>query len=139
MKFSLDVPVERRRINDRGAITFDLSFPPSVNNLFANTTHGRVTSQQYRDWQARAGWEIVANRPGRVPGAVNVTLQFEEKNGRRDLDNLIKPVLDLCVKHKVIDGDHRSIVRAISASWSSKVEGVRITIEPAVTVQRAAA
>lgn len=139
MNFGLDVPVEKRRIKDRGAITFDLCFPPSTNNLFANTGHGRVATQPYRDWQTRAGWEIVSNRPGRIPGAVKVTLQFEEKGGRRDLDNLIKPVLDLCVKHSVIDGDHRSIVRAINASWSGKVQGVRVTIEPAVTVERTAA
>ena len=136
MSFGLDVPVEHRKIADReGSITFDLEFPPSVNNLFANGSSGRFTTPAYRDWQTRAGWEVVARRPGRVGGPVKVTLQYEEKSGRRDLDNLIKPVLDLCVKHQVIDGDHQSIVREINARWSAEVKGVRVTIEPTSAVR----
>lgn len=138
-KFGLDnCRVERRPIADHGAITFDLPFPPSVNNLFANGKAGRFTTQSYRDWQTAAGWRLLADKPGRVPGAVKITLQFEEKRGRRDLDNLIKPVLDLLVKHAVIDGDHRMVVRAIDAMWSAAVQGVRVGIEPAAVAKVAA-
>lgn len=137
--FGLDnARIERRPIADREAITLDLAFPPSVNNLFANGSKGRFTTQQYKDWQLHAGWKILAERPGRMPGPVKVTLQYEEKTGRRDLDNLIKPVLDLLVKHNVIDGDHRSVVREIGASWSMGVQGVRILIEPARAAKAAA-
>jgi crossover junction endodeoxyribonuclease RusA len=136
LRFSLDVPVEKRSIH-RSDITIDLEFPPSVNNLFVNGSKGRFTSPAYKDWQTRAGWEIIANRPGRVPGPVKVSFIFEDKAGRRDLDNLQKAPLDLLVKHKVIDGDHRSIVREINAKWGG-VKGVRIIIQSLSQVERAA-
>lgn len=136
-KFSLDTPVQRRAITAHEAVTIDLPFPPIVNNLFANGKSGRFTTQQYRDWQTNAGWKIRADRTPRVPGPVSLTLSYEEKSGRRDLDNLLKPVLDLLVKHNLIDGDHRTVVRAIAASWSRKVAGVRVTIAPAESARAA--
>jgi Holliday junction resolvase RusA-like endonuclease len=137
--FGLDnCRVSRGPVKDHDAITLDLPFPPSVNNLFANSSAGRFTTQQYRDWQTAAAWRLLADKPGRVPGPVKITLVYEEKNGRRDLDNLLKAVLDLLVKHNVIDGDHRTVLREISAKWSANVQGVRITITPAVKVERAA-
>ena len=42
-------------------------------------------------------------RPGRVPGPVRLTLTYEERAGRRDLDHLIRPVVDLCVRHALIE------------------------------------
>lgn len=137
--FGLDTcKVVKASIKDKDGITFDLPFPPSVNNLFATGSAGRFTTQQYRDWQQTAGWRLLADRPGRVPGPVKLTLVYEEKSGRRDLDNLLKAVLDLLVKHNIIDGDHRTVLRSINASWSSKVQGVRITIEPAAAAKAAA-
>lgn len=139
-KFGLDrcIPVTKAHLKPHENITIDLPFPPSVNNLFANGSKGRFPTQQYRDWQAAAGWKILADRPGRLPGPVKITLILEEKHGRRDLDNLVKAPLDLLVKHSVIDGDHRTVVREINSSWSNKVQGVRITIEPAKAAQVAA-
>lgn len=140
-KFGLDrcIPVTKAHLKPHENITIDLPFPPSVNNLFANGSKGRFPTQQYRDWQQSAGWKILAERPGRLPGPVKIILQYEEKNGRRDLDNLAKATLDLLVKHNVIDGDHRTVVREINLSWSNAVQGVRVTIEPARGVARAAA
>lgn len=141
MKFSLDVPVERRAVKDKEAVTIDLPFPPSVNAMFANNFgegRGRYPTKQYKEWQTEAAWRILSQRPGRVPGKVKITLEYEEKGGRRDLDNLIKSVLDALVKHKVIDGDHRSVLREISAKWSGEVRGVRITIAQAKELRRAA-
>jgi len=123
--------VSKATLKPHDSITLDLPFPPSVNNLFANGASGRYPTQQYRDWQTNAGWKIQADRPGRCPGPVKITMVFEEKGGRRDLDNLAKAPIDILVKHSVIDGDHRSVVREIHSSWSTKVQGVRITIAPA--------
>lgn len=137
--FGLDnCRVERRPITNKGAVTVDLPFPPSVNNLFANGSKGRFPTQQYRDWQTSAAWKLLADKPPRVPGPIKVSFEYEEKHGRRDLDNLLKAVLDLLVKHNIIDGDHRTVLRGITASWSNKVHGVRVTIEPAAAAQVAA-
>lgn len=136
-KFGLDTPVQRRHIDARSDVVVDLPFPPSTNNLFANGKHGRYITQEYKDWRTNAGWKIRAGHIGRLGGPVKVTLVYEERRGRRDLDNLVKPVLDLLVEHKVIDGDHRSIVREINASWSEKIQGVRITISQAEAARAA--
>jgi Holliday junction resolvase RusA-like endonuclease len=141
VRLTLDVPVQRKAIAPRESVTLELPFPVSVNAMFANNGgpgRGRYKTQQYRDWLTAATWRILADKPGRIPGPVSVTLVYEEKNGRRDLDNLIKGVLDLLIERNVIDGDHRSIVREINAKWSKSVQGVRITISQA-TDERAAA
>jgi len=132
-KFGLnrEVPVTKASLKPHDSIVLDLPFPPSVNNLFANGAKGRYPTQQYRDWQTSAGWKIQADKPGRFPGPVKIILLFEEKHGRRDLDNLSKAPLDLLVKHNVIDGDHRTVVREINSSWSNAIQGMRVIIETA--------
>ena len=72
-------------------------------------------------------------KPGRVPGPVRLTLLYEERPGRRDLDHLIRPVVELCVRHALIDGDHRAILREVRAGWGVGVRGLRVCIEPAVS------
>jgi Holliday junction resolvase RusA-like endonuclease len=130
--FGLDkIRVERKQIAAHDSVEVDLPFPPSVNNLFANGSSGRYITQQYKDWRTSAGWKLKIDRTPRLPGPVKITLTYEERRGRRDLDNLLKPVLDLLVEHKIIDGDHRTVVREIAASWSAKVQGVRVTVSPA--------
>lgn len=136
-RLSLDTPVERRAIVDHDSVTIDLPFPPSTNNLFGNGKSGRFITQQYKDWRTSAGWKLKSDRTPRFPGPVKIALIYEEKRGRRDLDNLLKPCLDLLVEHRIIDGDHRTVVREIAASWSEKVQGVRITIAPAESARAA--
>ena len=119
MRFSLDVPVEKRSLKARDAIRLDLEFPPPTENLEAQA-----------DWQARSGHVLASLKPGRVPGPVKLTLLYEERAGRRDLENLIRPVVQLCVRHALIDGDHRGVLREVRAGWAA-VRGLRVVIEPA--------
>jgi hypothetical protein len=119
MRFNLDVPVERRALKARDAIRLELEFPPSVE-----------AREALRDWQARAASVLACLRPGRVPGPVKLTLMYEERAGRRDLDHLIRPVVELCVRHALIDSDHRATLREVRAGWGP-VRGLRLTIEPA--------
>ena len=44
MRFSLDVPVEKRSLKARDAIRLDLEFPPPIES-----------ARSQADWQARAG------------------------------------------------------------------------------------
>ena len=136
LRFSLDVPVEKRKIT-RDNIVLSLEFPPSVNNLFANGSRGRFTTPAYKAWQDRCEAVILSMKPGRISGPVRLSLVYEDKPRRRDLDNLLKPAIDILVKHKIIDGDHRNIVREIRASWGQN-RGVTITIESLTMLQRAA-
>ena len=101
------------------AIRLDLEFPP--------VSGGEALA----DWTARSAGVLASLKPGRVPGPVRLTLTYEERAGRRDLDHLIRPVVDLCVRHALIDGDHRGTLREVRAGWGIGHRGVRITIEPA--------
>lgn len=108
----------------------DLPFPPSVNNLFINVKRGRIRSQKYEDWIQEAGTEILRQRPSKVAGPVSLFFEFRQIDKRkRDITNLLKAPEDLLVRHGIIEADDNSIVRAVHASWSEAVEGVRITVE----------
>jgi len=140
MKFSLDsYKVERRAIAPGGSVTLSMTFPPSVNNLFANSNcGGRFPSKQYKAWKDENAWALLAGKFSRVAGPVRLLFEVEDKAGRRDIDNLLKAPLDLLVKHNFIDGDHRSVVREITARWVHGVTGVRITISQAESARAAA-
>ena len=107
-----------RSLKARDAIRLDLEFPPSH------------AGEALRDWQARSAGVLACLKPGRVPGPVRLTLTYEERAGRRDLDHLIRPVVELCIRHALIDGDHRAILREVHAGWGT-VRGLRVVIEPA--------
>lgn len=108
-----------------------LPFPPSTNNLFINVKKGRIKSQRYDYWLMEARVDLLRQRPVKVGGPVNLTLEFKEPDKRlRDLDNLAKAPLDFLVAHGLIEADNNSIVRKINLAWSDDVEGCRITIEP---------
>jgi hypothetical protein len=119
MRFNLDVPVEKRSLKARDAIRLDLEYPPPLH-----------MGEALADWHARAAGVLACLKPGRVPGPVRMMLTYEERAGRRDLDHLIRPVVDLCVRHALIDGDHRAILREVRAGWGP-VRGLTVVIEPA--------
>lgn len=85
-----------------------LPLPPSTNNLYVNAKfgRGRYVSKEYRAWQQEAALCI----PPAVRGAykprdiVGVTIRAAVDH-RRDIDNIVKPVLDLLVKKLVIPDD----------------------------------
>ncbi len=105
---------------------YTLPIPPSLNNLFPGKAH-RYISQEYNAWRKEAGRILMAQggvRP--VLGPVCVTIIVAD-HGRKDLDNLIKPILDFCVHHGAIEGDSRKTLRELRVKWADIV-GVRIEI-----------
>jgi Holliday junction resolvase RusA-like endonuclease len=113
-------------------IVLHLPFPPSTNNLFINTSRGRIRSAKYDEWAAEAGWELARQRPYSVLGPVSLNFEFQSNRDKRkrDITNLLKAPEDLLVKFKVIEADDNTIVQSISANWSAEVKGVRVTITP---------
>jgi Holliday junction resolvase RusA-like endonuclease len=109
-----------------------LPFPPSTNNLFINTSRGRIRSSKYDEWAAEAGWELTRQRPSKVTGPVMLTFDFQSNRDKRkrDITNLLKAPEDLLVKFGIIEADDNTIVQFISAGWNPTVKGVRITITP---------
>jgi crossover junction endodeoxyribonuclease RusA len=111
-------------------IRIDLPKPPSVNNLHLNVRgRGRVKSPKYRAWIEHAGLALLMARPAKLQGPVSIDCEFEDK-GSGDIDNFSKAVLDLLVRHQVIEDDRRSIVRRLNLSWSTDVAGCRVTVTP---------
>lgn len=103
--------------------------PPSTNNLFINVKHGRIRSQKYDTWLQEANIDFLRQRPKKIEGPVNITMEFQEPKRKSDLDNRVKAPLDFLVKTNVIEADDNSIVRKLNLAWSDEVEGCRITIE----------
>lgn len=103
--------------------------PPSLNNMFVNVRgRGRIKSDRYRTWINAAGWDVKLAKAKPIHGPVRVSILINRPNKRSDLDNLVKPILDLLVTHGVLIDD--SQVMALSTEWSDVVEGVRIFLEP---------
>ena len=113
-------------------VIITLPMPPSTNNMFLNSSRGRFRSQKYDTWIQEAGWELTRQRPLKVAGPVALTFEFQDGRDKRkrDVTNLIKAPEDLLVSHGIIEADDQYIVREVRACWSSKVDGVHITIEP---------
>ncbi len=115
-----------------------LPMPPTTNHLRMPVRGRLVTSPEYRKWQEEAAHALwTHNQPTPILGAVGVHIQVCPTDKRiRDLDNTanFKAILDLLVRHGVIEGDDRRYVRYLSASWDDVGTEKRIvvTIKPAV-------
>lgn len=101
--------------------------PPSLNHAFANANSGRIKSLPYKDWLAYSHVELRTHPLWHVPGAARVLLLFNRAKTKADLDNLIKPVLDLLVSAGRMSDDRN--VQQLSAYFSSDVTGVLIEIQ----------
>jgi crossover junction endodeoxyribonuclease RusA len=86
-----------------------LPIPPTTNNLFRNIqTGGRARTAAYKTWLHEAGWEIKMQRAPTLHPPLRTCLRvlIEAPLGsNRDLDNALKPLLDLLVKMGVIADD----------------------------------
>lgn len=87
------------------AARFTCPIAPSVNNLFINRTNGRSRGALYRRWQKDAGWAVKLQAPKPIKGIVAILIEAP-LHRRRDVDNAIKPTLDLLVSLGLIDNDN---------------------------------
>ena len=88
----------------------DVPVPPSANNLYRNVRRrGRVRTAEYSSWlqaaqlviQSQVTRAIAARRPTDFFG-INLIARI---NHRRDLDNLVKPTLDLLRRLGLVPDD----------------------------------
>jgi hypothetical protein len=96
------------------AARFPVGIPPSVNNLFINVSTGRISGTRakarikgfdYRRWLHDEGWALKLLRIEPVPGIVRVLIEAP-LHRRRDLDNALKPLLDLLVTMHIVENDN---------------------------------
>jgi len=104
--------------------TVFLPRPPSLNNIFVNIPgRGRVKTHDYKTWLRSASNLIMAQKPVRVEGEVEITVAIGPRRG--DLVIRIKPLLDCLVTNGVIDDDKHVV--AITARWALE-DGAMVTI-----------
>ena len=102
-----------RRVVDE--VTILLPIPPSANDLHDHKPGRPVRSNAYSAWIRDAGWRLLEQRPGRVPGAYILLLAVPETETKVDLDNLSKATSDLLQQHGVIDNDRKA--RRVVLDW----------------------
>ena len=102
-------PAVGRVVAERGrGVTADLPAPPSANALFVWRDGRRRKTGAYRKWlrdaeiMYRCGFGCVTPMPNRTLLRVTVEAAIDHK---RDLDNLLKPILDSLKHARVIPDD----------------------------------
>lgn len=115
----------------RRTLSVDLPMPPSVWDLYVGNGHNRRRSAEYRKWVTEAGWMLVAQRNQggcfkQFKGDVDVKVRaYRPANRGRDLDNILKALLDLLKSTGTIVDDRHVI--GIDARWMD--EGTPCNIE----------
>lgn len=123
-------------------IRLTLPLPPSINSYWRSaTTRAGVTkvliSREGRRWKKQAGL-IAQMQHGGAPLAGDVGLEIVAyfRDRRRDLDNILKPSLDLLQAAGIIEND-RQVVRIVATRATDRGNPrVEIEITP---LSRAAA
>lgn len=114
-------------------VVLDLPFPPSANAIWRNVGARTLKSKRYREWETAAGWDIKAQKPGKVQGPYELELIFERKDGRkRDIGNLEKAVSDLLQTNSIIEND--CMAQKITMYWGD-VKGCRVVVREAIPLQ----
>lgn len=113
---------------DLAQIVLRVPVPPSANNLFTNAETGRaagisrVKGKKYRSWLSEAGWEVKRQSPPFFALPVAVVIEVDLPR-QRDMDNAIKPLLDLLVYVSVLQDDSLvddlRIIRRGDKKWAS--------------------
>lgn len=112
-------------------ITLMLPLPPSVNGMWANVPgKGRVRTEEYSEWRRVALLEAAPQLAGkrRIYGWFKATIHVAMRRGG-DLDNRIKPCLDICKSVGAIKDDKGLI--ALKVYLCRGPAGVRIHLAPA--------
>lgn len=78
-----------------------ISLPPSANRIWRNNR----LSPEYRAWKVAAGWEAKTQLVGIPMIKGKFSAKVEAPDGRRDLDNNLKAILDLCQTVGAVQND----------------------------------
>ena len=115
-----------------GAASVCVPVPPSTNNLFESLGPRRHATRAYKNWQEVAIPLLrTLLRAKSYPVVARLTVECAIAPNR-DIDNLIKPILDAAVKAEAIAGDDRIRIVAVSITYDPRPagDGVRVEFVP---------
>jgi Holliday junction resolvase RusA-like endonuclease len=115
--------------------TFHLAFPPSANTMWRmrRGRYGMMLSEDYRAWKDEAGMQLMLQRPTKIEGPVRLRIGLNRAGKRKwDVDNRVKPLIDLLASHLVIEGDDYTIVKEFTAFHDPQIvgSGSHVTVTP---------
>lgn len=124
--------------NHMGIIQLTLPVPPSVNTIWRVSNGRMVKSAKYREWLSCCDLAALQSRIPRPsikkPVSVDVVVRTGHGwNRSRDIDNLLKPILDWLVRWDILSGDDCGVVRQIHLSIDPRpqpVACIEVTISP---------
>jgi Holliday junction resolvase RusA-like endonuclease len=112
-----------------GVRAVEVILPPSTNHLFATVRGRRVKSREYRDWQRATAFAFKALEPAEVyPVGVTLTV-LGKVYAQRDLDNFMKPVLDMLVTCGIVTNDTIKYVTRVTVQRGDAAGDGRVRIE----------
>lgn len=112
-------------------ISLTLPYPPSTNAIWRQVDGRTLVSKKYRQWMATALSLVALAHAGQVSGGFKVTITAHRPDRRRrDLDNLLKPILDCLVKAQVVEDDSKA--KAIAIEWADDEPSERAGVDVCV-------
>ena len=106
--------------------------PPSINHIYGFTSRGGFARSYItkigREWFEVAGEKIKQQWKKRTPITKDIEVFIELFTSRRqDIDNILKPILDLLQKNGVIENDSQIVVLNVE-KYRCKRDGEKVTI-----------
>jgi len=109
---------------NENAITLTLPWPPSVNKYWRTYQGRMIISAEGRSYRKAVADQVLIQRGAKhYTGKLRVQIEaFRPDNRRRDLDNLLKAVLDGCTHAGVWEDD--SNIVDLRIYWAESIGGM---------------
>lgn len=111
-------------------IEITLPWPPTVNTYYRNVNGKMLISKKGREYRAAVADQVLVQRANKhIDHAVKVEIKaYRPDRRRRDLDNLLKALLDSMTHAGVMDDD--ALIEDLRVYWADEVGGmVKVTIK----------
>lgn len=111
--------------------SFHVDWPPTANLMWRHSRGQNYLSARYKQWKKDAGWQLKAQHARSIVGPVSITILLCKPTKQAiDLDNRVKPLLDLLVNCGVIEDDNDSVIHEIHVKKGEGFQGAKITVTP---------